>query len=331
MGTKQTRSKMHKKKKIQRSKTKTGMSSNSSPLKKEHEDDVHEALLCVLRTKKIPKEQLLNMAKYGGIEVDVVSTLDKVRGVDINDDDDHDTQKKHKKMDFYDPSILASPTEELSGNDMMENNDLIFQEVIDLARGGMGGHFTNTLNKKREKNKNRKKKKKKKIKIIKKKKKKKRKRMPSISSLDSLPVSPNKYNKFDLLCPQTKKRKITKTKNHSIQTPIAPKTRRQIISTPQHKTNDIQITANSMNPTPKTTKSTTTTTTTQKPTIKPTKQRRKKKVVKSYSSLNQLVIEQTNLGNNIKEKPKREKIKHKKRNNKSRRGATSSSLMGLFS
>jgi len=40
----------------------------SSALQKEHEDDVHEALLCILQTKRIPKKQMLLMAKYGGIE-----------------------------------------------------------------------------------------------------------------------------------------------------------------------------------------------------------------------------------------------------------------------
>merc|ERR1712130_875220 len=103
----------------------------------EHGDDVHEALLCVLQTKRIPKEQLLNMAKYGGIENHVVSTLEKVRGVDINDIDNEDlndndkmnkSAKKNKKMDFYDPSILAPPTPK-SNDKEIENNKLLIQEV----------------------------------------------------------------------------------------------------------------------------------------------------------------------------------------------------------
>lgn len=40
----------------------------SISLNKEHEDDVHEAFLTVLQTQKIPKQQLLKMVKYGGIE-----------------------------------------------------------------------------------------------------------------------------------------------------------------------------------------------------------------------------------------------------------------------
>ena len=59
-----------KSKSISKSKSKYA-SSSSSLLVKEHEDDVHEALLCVLQTQKIPKQQLLNMAKYGGIETHV--------------------------------------------------------------------------------------------------------------------------------------------------------------------------------------------------------------------------------------------------------------------
>merc|ERR1712154_69660 len=65
-----------------------------SLLQTEHEDDVHEALLCVLQTKKIPKHQLLNMAKYGGIENHVVSTLEKVRGVDTSDDADENEEEE---------------------------------------------------------------------------------------------------------------------------------------------------------------------------------------------------------------------------------------------
>ena len=48
--------------------TNIGNDKLSISLNKEHEDDVHEALLCVLQTQKIPKQQLLKMAKYGGIE-----------------------------------------------------------------------------------------------------------------------------------------------------------------------------------------------------------------------------------------------------------------------
>ena len=50
-------------------------SSLTKLLRKEHEDDVHEAILGVLQTKKISKQQLLKMAKYGGIENYVGMTL----------------------------------------------------------------------------------------------------------------------------------------------------------------------------------------------------------------------------------------------------------------
>merc|ERR1712190_418266 len=147
-------------------KTKSSKSSKSgkekSLLQKEHEDDVHEALLCVLQSKRIPKEQLLKMAMYGGIENHVVSTLEKVRGCDTNADADLDDEndddeckndsstttkkKKKKRDDFYDPSILASPSvtpadNETSIADDIERDKLLFQEVIDLARGGIGGQY----------------------------------------------------------------------------------------------------------------------------------------------------------------------------------------------
>merc|ERR1712129_236225 len=112
--------------KTKSSKGKSSKSKGKSLLQKEHEDDVHEALLCVLQSKRIPKEQLLKMAMYGGIENHVVSTLEKVRGCDTNADADPDDEnddddeckndssttkktkkkKKKKKDDFYDPSIL---------------------------------------------------------------------------------------------------------------------------------------------------------------------------------------------------------------------------------
>merc|ERR1712228_52225 len=167
--------------------------------------DVHEALLCVLQTKKIPKHQLLNMAKYGGIENHVVSTLEKVRGVDINENedlnddenDDKKAKKKNNKMDFYDPSILAPPTP--TNNDKeIANNKLLIQEVIDLARGGIGGQYTNTLKPLLHKKK-------------KKKKHKKRKRVRR-TSLDFLPISPpNKSIKSDIHYPN-KKRRLSKDK-----------------------------------------------------------------------------------------------------------------------
>eukprot|EP01083_Nonionella_stella_P300854 1029163_1 len=78
-------------------------------LEKEHEDDVRETLLCVLRTKRIPKQTLLEIAACEGIENHVASTLDKVRGVDTMLDDDNTKKKKKKKKkkeNYYDPSIL---------------------------------------------------------------------------------------------------------------------------------------------------------------------------------------------------------------------------------
>jgi len=194
-----------------------------SLLQTEHEDDVHEALLCVLQTKKIPKHQLLNMAKYGGIENHVVSTLEKVRGVDINDNDGNDeddndgdddddeskankANKKHKKMDFYDPSILASPSPTSTNNEKeIEENKLLIQEVIDLARGGIGGQYTNTLKPIRKKGKTKTKKKKKR-------KHKKRKRARR-TSLDFLPISPNKQSQSGIHYPN-KKRKLSKEKSN---------------------------------------------------------------------------------------------------------------------
>jgi len=123
----------------------------SCALRKEHEDDVHEALLCVLQTKKISKQQLLEMAKHGGIESHVASTLQRVRGdecaepaeAEAEAEEDAMTSSpcaptKHKKLnDFYDPSILASP----SASEPCDER--LFAEVIDLARGGIGGQFTN--------------------------------------------------------------------------------------------------------------------------------------------------------------------------------------------
>eukprot|EP01084_Bolivina_argentea_P141551 248722_1 len=129
-------------------------------LQKEHEEDVHEALLYVLQTKKIPKKQLLKMAKYGGIQNQVASTLEKVRGVDISDDNNNNYEEdinenenmkmniKNKKMDYYDPSILANCDDETN---IEIDNKLLFEEVIDLARGGLGGQYTNKLNKNKKK------------------------------------------------------------------------------------------------------------------------------------------------------------------------------------
>ena len=82
------------------------------------------------------------------------STLDKVRGEAIEDDEaecknGNDEKPKKKKMDFYDPSILASPN---AVNDELqqEQNRLLFEEVIDLARGGIGGQYTGKLNRKKK-------------------------------------------------------------------------------------------------------------------------------------------------------------------------------------
>merc|ERR1712204_99134 len=130
-----------------------------------------------------------------------VSTLEKVRGCDTNADADPDDEnddddeckndssttkktkkkKKKKKDDFYDPSILASPSltpadNETSIADDIERDKLLFQEVIDLARGGIGGQYTNTLPKKKKKKKH--------------KTKQKKKKRVRRTSLDNLPLSP---------------------------------------------------------------------------------------------------------------------------------------------
>merc|ERR1712129_654392 len=165
-----------------------------------------------------------------GIENHVVSTLEKVRGCDTNADADPDDEnddddeckndssttkktkkkKKKKKDDFYDPSILASPSltpadNETSIADDIERDKLLFQEVIDLARGGIGGQYTNTLPKK---------KKKKKHKTKQKKKKRRKKKRVRRTSLDNLPLSPCKSIKSiksDIHYPN-KKRRLDKDK-----------------------------------------------------------------------------------------------------------------------
>jgi len=84
-----------------------------------------------------------------------------VRGEAIDDDDAEnkmgdESKSTKKKTDFYDPSILASPSSATSDQLQEEQNRLLFEEVIDLARGGIGGQFTRTLKRKKKRRKKKK-------------------------------------------------------------------------------------------------------------------------------------------------------------------------------
>ncbi|ETO23404.1 hypothetical protein RFI_13778, partial [Reticulomyxa filosa] len=133
-------------------------------LMNEHNDDLREALIDLLKKGSIGKEEIVDMVHDSSVLPQLEERLDVIRAEDIDTSEDESSSEtdndkvvcfyfyfyvsqksnlifnqQKKQNDEYDPSIICS-----EGNEYWDphNIELLFEEVSDLSRGGPGGQFT---------------------------------------------------------------------------------------------------------------------------------------------------------------------------------------------